>query len=78
MASRDNAKRRLTILGSTGSIGTQAMDVIRRNPATPVLVKADQSVPYGKVVVGAALLTQSGVAKVGFLTDPVGTEDEDR
>src|SRR5213080_1393579 len=24
--------RRLTILGSTGSIGTQALDVVRRNP----------------------------------------------
>lgn len=30
MASRDSAKRRLTILGSTGSIGTNTLDVIER------------------------------------------------
>ena len=30
MASRDTAKRRLTILGSTGSIGTNTLDVIER------------------------------------------------
>jgi biopolymer transport protein TolR len=46
--------------------------VIRRNPETPVLVKGDENVPYGRVVIGAALLQQSGAAKVGFLTDPTG------
>jgi biopolymer transport protein TolR len=49
---------------------------IRRNPEVPVLVKGDQAVPYGRVVVGAALLQQAGAAKIGFLTDPGGLEDE--
>jgi biopolymer transport protein TolR len=49
--------------------------VIRRNPQTPVLVKADQSVPYGRVVTGMVLLQQAGAEKVGFITDP--TEDRD-
>jgi biopolymer transport protein TolR len=49
--------------------------VIRRNPQTPVLVKADQSVPYGRVVTGAALLQQAGAPKVGFLTDPAGVPE---
>jgi biopolymer transport protein TolR len=44
--------------------------VIRRNPLTPVLVKADQSVPYGRVVMGMVLLQQAGAEKVGFITDP--------
>lgn len=44
--------------------------VIRRKPEIPVLVKADQSVPYGRVVEAMVLLQQSGAAKVGFLTDP--------
>jgi biopolymer transport protein TolR len=48
--------------------------VIRRNPETPVLVKGDQSVPYGRVVDGAALLTQAGAAKLGVLTEPAGVE----
>jgi biopolymer transport protein TolR len=49
--------------------------VIRRNAETPVLVKADQAVPYGRVVTGMVLLQQAGAAKVGFLTDPVEFEE---
>jgi biopolymer transport protein TolR len=44
--------------------------VLRRQPKTPVLVKADQSVPYGRVVEGMVLLQQAGAEKVGFITDP--------
>jgi biopolymer transport protein TolR len=51
--------------------------VIRRNAQTPVLVKADQAVPYGRVVTGMVLLQQAGAAKVGFLTDPVEIEERD-
>ena len=41
-----------------------------QQPETPVLVKADQGVPYGRVVTAMVLLQQAGAAKVGFLTDP--------
>ncbi|MFO7305078.1 MAG: protein TolR [Gammaproteobacteria bacterium] len=44
--------------------------VLRREPNTPVLVKADRNVPYGSVVEGMSLLQESGAAKVGFVTDP--------
>jgi biopolymer transport protein TolR len=44
--------------------------VLRREPKTPVLVKADRSVPYGRVVEGMVLLQQAGAEKVGFITDP--------
>ncbi len=44
--------------------------VMRREPQTPVLVKADQSVAYGRVVAGMVMLQQAGVAKIGFITDP--------
>lgn len=44
--------------------------VLRREPQTPVLVKADQSVPYGRVVAGMVLLQRAGAEKVGFITDP--------
>jgi biopolymer transport protein TolR len=43
--------------------------VLRREPKTPVLVKADQSVPYGRVVEGMVLLQRAGAEKVGFITD---------
>ncbi|HEX6997971.1 MAG TPA: protein TolR [Gammaproteobacteria bacterium] len=52
--------------------------VIRRNAETPVLVKADRAVPYGRVVTGMVLLQQAGAQKVGFITDPLDTSDDDR
>jgi biopolymer transport protein TolR len=53
-----------------GRILSLAAAVIRQQPKTPVLVKADQAVPYGRVVTAMVLLQQAGAAKVGFLTDP--------
>jgi biopolymer transport protein TolR len=51
-----------------------ASAALRRNAQTPVLVKADESVPYGRVVQGAVLLQQAGATKIGFQTDPDDTE----
>jgi biopolymer transport protein TolR len=48
--------------------------VLKREPKTPVLVKADQSVPYGRVVAGMVLLQEAGAEKVGFITDPAETK----
>ncbi len=45
--------------------------VLRRTPATPILVKADESVSYGRVVTAMVLLQQAGAEKVGFITDPL-------
>ena len=53
-----------------------ASAVLRRNAQTPVLVKADETVPYGRVVTGAVLLQQAGASKIGFQTDPAGTDDD--
>ena len=44
--------------------------VLRRDGETPVLVKADERVPYGRVVQGMVILQQAGAKKIGFLTDP--------
>jgi biopolymer transport protein TolR len=54
----------------------RASAVLRRNAQTPVLVQADESVPYGRVVTGAVLLQQAGASKIGFQTDPGGTDRE--
>ncbi|MEX1085100.1 MAG: protein TolR [Steroidobacteraceae bacterium] len=48
----------------------RAAAVLERDPGTPVLVKADERVPYGSVVRGMVLLQQAGATKIGFLTDP--------
>jgi biopolymer transport protein TolR len=50
--------------------------VIRRNAETPVLVKADENVPWGRLARGMVLLTQAGAANVGMITDPLEPEDE--
>lgn len=47
--------------------------VLRRNAETPVLVKADEAVEYGRVVTGMVLLQQAGAERVGFITDPLET-----
>ena len=54
---------------------TVASAVVRRNAETPVLVKADESVPHGRVMTGYVLLQQAGAAKLGILTDPVEAVD---
>ncbi len=48
--------------------------VLKRNPETPVLVKADFRVAYGDVVMAMVLLQRAGAQKLGFLTDPVDLE----
>jgi len=48
-----------------------AAAVLRRQPDTPVMVKADEAVAYGSVVTGMVLLQQAGAEQVGFITDPL-------
>ena len=45
--------------------------VLGRDPATPVLLKADQVVSYGRVIRVMVLLQGAGAQRVGFLTDPL-------
>jgi biopolymer transport protein TolR len=47
-----------------------ASAAMRREPERPVLVKADEAVPYGRVVEGMVVLQKSGAKKVGFITEP--------
>ena len=51
-------------------VARRAGAVLGRDAETPVLVKADERVPYGSVVRGMVLLQQAGAKKIGFLTDP--------
>jgi biopolymer transport protein TolR len=55
------------------TVSARTAALLRRDPQTPVLVKADTTVPYGTVVRAMVLLQKAGAAKVGFLTDPVKT-----
>lgn len=62
----------------TETVVQRVSAVLRREPQTPVLVKADRAVPYGSVVEGMVLLQQSGAEKVGFITDPIETNNRRR
>jgi biopolymer transport protein TolR len=55
------------------TVSSRTAALLRRDPQTPVLVKADTTVPYGTVVSAMVLLQKAGASKVGFLTDPVRT-----
>ncbi|HXQ31481.1 MAG TPA: protein TolR [Steroidobacteraceae bacterium] len=53
------------------TLATSVRTVLGRAADTPVLLKADQSVPYGRVIRAMVLLQQAGAPRVGFLTDPL-------
>jgi biopolymer transport protein TolR len=44
---------------------------LQQQPNTPVVVKADGSVPYNQVIQLMVLLQRAGVPSVGLMTDPV-------
>ncbi len=52
------------------TVMARAAAVMRRDPETPILVRADERVPYGRVVSAMVLLQKAGAEKIGFLTDP--------
>jgi biopolymer transport protein TolR len=56
---------------SDATIASRTTALLRREPQTPVLLKADTTVAYGTVVHAMVILQHAGAAKVGFLTDPV-------
>jgi len=55
-----------------------ASAALRREPARPVLVKADTAVAYGRVVEGMVLLQRAGAKKIGFVTEPLAGAHEPR
>jgi biopolymer transport protein TolR len=53
------------------TVAARATAVLRREPQTQVLVKADSAVAYGRVVQAMVILQHAGASKVGFITDPL-------
>jgi biopolymer transport protein TolR len=45
-------------------------DVAASRPEVELQLRADQAVPYGRVVQMLALVQQAGIARIGFVTDP--------
>ncbi len=53
----------------------QTQLILEQRPDTPVLVKADHRVAYGRVVTGMVLLQRGGAPRIGFITDPPEADD---
>ncbi|MFM1887051.1 MAG: hypothetical protein RL026_2208 [Pseudomonadota bacterium] len=56
------------------AVEERAAAMLRRAPDIDVLLKADQAVPYGRVVTAMVMLQRAGARKLGFLTDPLPPE----
>ncbi len=54
------------------SIAKRVEIVLRKQPGTPVAVRGDKDVGYGKVIELMTILQQAGAESVGMLTDPLG------
>ena len=50
-------------------IGDKLSKILRNKPKTPVMVKGDTSVAYGKVVAAMAALQGAGAESVGLITE---------
>jgi biopolymer transport protein TolR len=56
------------------TVSARVAAALRRAPERAVLVKADEALPYGRVVAAMVILQHSGAKKVGFVTDALDTD----
>jgi biopolymer transport protein TolR len=54
---------------SNDQILARTAATLQRNPATPVLVRADENINYGRVIQAMVLLQKGGAPKVGLSTE---------
>jgi biopolymer transport protein TolR len=54
-------------------LAARATAAMRRNPERAVLLKADETIPYGRAVDAMVILQRAGAKKVGFITEPLAT-----
>jgi biopolymer transport protein TolR len=62
-----------TVAISEEVLTARATAAIRRNPDRAVLLKADETIPYGRAVDAMVMLQHAGAKKVGFITEPLAT-----
>ena len=54
------------------TLNARVADAARKNPKTEVQLRADQSVPYGRVAEVIGVVQKAGLSRIGFVTDPAG------
>jgi biopolymer transport protein TolR len=53
-------------------------DAARRNPQLEVQLRADKSVPYGRVAELIGIIQKAGLSRIGFIADPTGSTEPAR
>ena len=53
-----------------GGFAQRLGEVARRNPQTEVQLRADKSVPYGRVAELIGLVQKAGLNRIGFVAEP--------
>ena len=51
-------------------VARQLTDLAQQNPDTEVQLRADQAVPYGKVVEVLGVAQKAGLGRIGFVAEP--------
>ena len=52
------------------TVAARTAAAIRRKPDIAVLVRADRTIAYGRLVDAMVILQKAGAKKIGFVTDP--------
>ena len=55
---------------TAGQLAEQLAATARQNPDTEIQLRADQGVPYGKVVEVMGLAHKAGLSRIGFVAEP--------
>ena len=55
---------------STAELAQQLAQTAKQNPDTELQLRADESVPYGRVVEVMGVAQKAGLNRIGFVADP--------
>ena len=53
------------------AFAARVADAAKRNPQTEVQLRADRSVPYGRVAELIGIVQKAGLTRIGFVAEPV-------
>ena len=53
------------------AFAARVAEAAKRNPQTEVQLRADQSVPYGRVAELIGIVQKAGLTRIGFIAEPV-------
>jgi biopolymer transport protein TolR len=55
----------------TAGFAARIADAAKKNPQTEVQLRADKTVPYGRVAELIGMVQKAGVSRIGFVAEPV-------